>query len=176
MFFFKFEHEKLPYNCRRRFRKENGDHRSKTITGIKETERCYHSVGNGLFEISQGSLTGIHDGVRPLVSTETIRRCYEEAERKGNAIPAIQPNESVRMLTGTGNRAVNRDEVLLIQTPQVFRWEQLENAYEQDFTIEFTDDASVDESYGFSINIVEGNPENIKITTPEDLKIAEMLV
>lgn len=137
-------------------------------------ESRYHSVKSGLFAVTPGSLTAIHDGVRPLVSIETIEACFKMAEEKGNAVPAVQPVESVRVITGTGNRAIQREDVQLIQTPQVFTWKQLENAYEQDFTIEFTDDASVVESYGFSINLVEGNCENIKITTPSDMKFAEL--
>lgn len=134
----------------------------------------YHSVKSGLFEVKPGSVTAIHDGVRPLVSIETIGRCFDVAAEKGNAIPFVLPSESVRASTGTGNRSLARDDVHLIQTPQVFQWDQLENAYEQDFTIEFTDDASVIESYGFSINLVEGNRENIKLTTPIDMKFAEL--
>ncbi len=134
----------------------------------------YHSVKSGLSEVTPGSLTAIHDGVRPMVSLETIRRCFDTAAEKGNAIPAILPPESVRALTGVGNRPIPREDVHLIQTPQVFQWNQLENAYEQEFTVEFTDDASVVESYGFSINLVEGNRENIKLTTPIDMKFAEL--
>lgn len=136
-------------------------------------ESRYHSVKSGLFEVKPGSLTAIHDGVRPLVSIDTIARCFKIAAEKGNAVPAIQPTESVRAITGTGNRVIQREDVQLIQTPQVFIWEQLENAYEQEFTTEFTDDASVVESYGFRINLVEGNRENIKITTPTDMKFAD---
>ena len=134
----------------------------------------YHSVKSGLNEVTPGSLTAIHDGVRPMVSLETIRRCFDVAAEKGNAIPAILPPESIRALTGTGNRPIPREDVHLIQTPQVFQWDQLENAFEQEFTIEFTDDASVVESYGFRINLVEGNRENIKLTTPIDMKFAEL--
>jgi len=134
----------------------------------------YHSVKSGLNEVIPGSLTAIHDGVRPMVSLETIRRCFDVAAEKGNAIPAILPPESIRALTGTGNRSIPREDVHLIQTPQVFQWDQLENAFEQEFTIEFTDDASVVESYGFRINLVEGNRENIKLTTPIDMKFAEL--
>ncbi|MCF8378544.1 MAG: 2-C-methyl-D-erythritol 4-phosphate cytidylyltransferase [Bacteroidales bacterium] len=137
-------------------------------------ESRYHSVKSGLFAVTPGSLTAIHDGVRPLVSVETISRCFKVAEEKGNAIPAIQPTESVRAITGTGNRVLQREDVQLIQTPQVFVWEQLENAYEQEFTTEFTDDASVIESYGFRIHLVEGNRENIKITTPTDMIFAKL--
>lgn len=139
-------------------------------------ETRYHSVISGLYQVQPGSLTAIHDGVRPLVSVETISRCFEEAAEKGNAVPYVKPVESVRAITGTGNRSLDREDVRLIQTPQVFQWEQLENAYEQSFTVEFTDDASVVESYGFSINLVEGNTGNIKITNPWDLKIAEILL
>ena len=134
----------------------------------------YHSVKSGLLDAKPGSVTAIHDGVRPLVNFDTIGRCFDVAAEKGNAIPFVLPSESVRASTGVGNRSLAREDVHLIQTPQVFQWDQLENAYEQDFTIEFTDDASVVESYGFSINLVEGNRENIKLTTPIDMKFAEL--
>lgn len=138
-------------------------------------ETRFHSVKSGLFEVTEGAVTAIHDGVRPLVSKDTLSRCFKEANEKGNGIPYINPVESVRAATGTGSRSLDRDGVMLIQTPQVFQWEQLENAYDQPYISEFTDDASVVESYGFSINLVPGNAENIKITNPLDLKIAEWL-
>ncbi len=138
-------------------------------------ETRYHSVRNGLYEVKAGSITAIHDGVRPLVSVETIHNCFKVAEEKGNAIPYVNPVESVRASTGTGSRSISREDVMMVQTPQVFQWEQLENAYEQPYSVEFTDDAAVVESYGFRINMVKGNEENIKITTPIDFSLAGYL-
>jgi len=139
-------------------------------------ESRYHSVKSGMSMVIPGSLIGIHDGVRPLVSNATIRRCYETAEMEGNAIPAITSTESVRYVKNSQNHYVARKDIKLIQTPQVFQWNQVQNAYDLEFKEKFTDDSSVVESMGFSINLVAGNPENIKITTPLDMKIAELLI
>ena len=139
-------------------------------------ETRFHSVRNGLALVIPGSLIGIHDGVRPLVSPATIRRCYETAEMEGNAIPSVTSTESVRYCKNSQNHFVARKDIKLIQTPQVFRWNQIQNAYDQPYRDKFTDDASVVEAMGFPINLVAGNPENIKITTPLDMKIAELLL
>lgn len=139
-------------------------------------ETRYHSVRNGLALAVPGSLVGIHDGVRPLVSLSTIRRCFETAEMEGNAIPALTSSESVRYIKNSQNHFVARQDIKLIQTPQVFQWNQVQNAYDQPYRERFTDDASVVESMGFSVNLIAGNPENIKLTTPLDMKIAEFLM
>jgi len=136
----------------------------------------YHSVKSGMKEAVPGSVVGIHDGVRPLVSHSTIRRCFETAEMEGNAIPAITATETVRYIKNSQNHYVKRKDIKLVQTPQVFQWNQVQNAYDQEYRERFTDDASVVESMGFEINIIPGNPENIKITTPMDMKIAEALL
>lgn len=136
-------------------------------------ETRYHSVKNGLAMAGSAELVGIHDGVRPLVNRETIARCYDTAGEKGNAIPALISRESVRLGSRESSRTVDRDSVWLIQTPQVFRREQLQHAYDQPCRESFTDDASVVEASGQAIHLVEGNPENIKITTPLDLEIVE---
>ncbi len=134
----------------------------------------FHSVKNGLAKISGNDLLiAIHDGVRPLVSLETIRGCFKKAESEGNAIPVIDIPESIRKIENGKNHPVDRSKHKLIQTPQVFHSDMLLKAYEQEYDSKFTDDASVVESLGFSINLVEGNKENIKITTPADLVIAE---
>jgi len=136
----------------------------------------FYSVKNGLKKITSDSLVAIHDAVRPFVSLDTIRRCFSEAEEKGNAIPVVAPSESIRELAPDyGNRILNRDNIRLIQTPQVFRSDLLMKAYDCAYSPHFTDDASVVESTGEKINLVEGNPENIKITTPVDLEIANAL-
>jgi 2-C-methyl-D-erythritol 4-phosphate cytidylyltransferase len=145
-------------------------------TLVKGGELRFYSVKNGLEFIDEPGLVAIHDGVRPFVGIETIRRCFETAERLGNAIPVISPSDSLRMVTGNGNEPVDRAKIKLIQTPQVFRTDLIRKAYRQDYLPEFTDDAMVLERTGEKINLVEGNRENIKITNPEDLVIARALL
>lgn len=139
-------------------------------------ETRFHSVKSGISQVIPGSIIGVHDGVRPLVSIPTIRRCYETAEMEGNAVPAISSSESVRYIRNGKNHFVARQDIKLIQTPQVFQWKQIQNAYDQEYRDKFTDDATAVEAIGFPINLVAGNPENIKITTPFDMRIAEALM
>ncbi len=120
-------------------------------------------------------LIAIHDGVRPLVSHDTIWRCFSDAEEFGNAVPFIEPADSVRVLDGDDSRPVSRSEVRLIQTPQVFRGSVIINAYNREFDPSFTDDATVAEADGVKIHLTHGNRENLKITTPEDLAVAAAL-
>lgn len=134
------------------------------------------SVKCGLAETDDNSIVAIHDGVRPLVSTDTIKRCFNEAEKSGNAVPFISPSYSVRMVTGMINRPVDRHDLRIIQTPQVFYTNLIKQAYLQPYTEDITDDAMLLEKTGVSICLVEGNRENIKITNPEDLIIAEALL
>jgi 2-C-methyl-D-erythritol 4-phosphate cytidylyltransferase len=136
----------------------------------------FDTVKNSLEAVQNGGLVAIHDGVRPLVSTAVIKRCFAVAEEKGTAIPCIPVNESIRIQEDDGSRPVDRSPYRLIQTPQVFRWEIIQKAYEQEYDPEFTDDAGVVEKAGFTVTLVEGNEENIKITTPSDLLIAEALL
>ena len=135
----------------------------------------FHSVKNGLALVEGEGLVGVHDGVRPFVSQEVITRCYEEASLKKAVIPVIGVVETVRHLTDEGSETVPRDQYKLVQTPQVFDVTLLRWAYQQEFTDMFTDDASVVEALGEKVYLVEGNRENIKLTTPFDLKLAEML-
>ena len=141
-------------------------------TLVKGGSSRFYSVRNGLKFVNSPGIVAIHDGVRPFVSDDTIKRCFETAEKKGNAIPAVTVAESLRIVTDTGNHPINRLQVRQIQTPQVFSAELLKKAYNQCYRPEFTDDATVLESAGEVINLVEGNRENIKITTPEDLLIS----
>lgn len=140
----------------------------------------FFSVKNGLALIptdTDDAVVGIHDGVRPLVSADVIRRAYKAAEEEGSAVPVLSSVESVRLLGADGgSRAVSRDKVMMVQTPQVFRLSVLRSAYAMPFSPAFTDDASVVESAGFPIHLVEGNRENIKLTTPTDLLFARALV
>ena len=136
----------------------------------------FFSVKNGLKLVGNDSVVAIHDGVRPLVDISTIKNVFKVASEKGNAIPAISVNQSMRMVNGLENRPVNRDNFRLIQTPQGFRSEIIIKAYEQKYQENFTDDATVVEAMGEKINLVRGNIENIKITRLSDLKIAGALL
>ena len=130
---------------------------------------------NGLALVEGDGWVGVHDGVRPFVSQEVIARCYEEASLKKAVIPVIGVVETVRKLTNEGSVTVPRDQYKLVQTPQVFEVALLRKAYQQAYTEMFTDDASVVEALGEKVYLVEGNRENIKLTTPFDLLLAEML-
>ena len=136
----------------------------------------FHSVKNGLALVEGEGLVGVHDGVRPFVSQGVIGRCFSEAEKKKAVIPVVGMVETVRHLLGTGSETVDRDAYKLVQTPQVFSISLLKEAYKQEYTPEFTDDASVVEAMGVSVSLVEGNRENIKLTTPFDLIVANALV
>ena len=138
-------------------------------------ETRFHSVKNGLALVEGEGLVGVHDGVRPFVSQEVIARCYEEAARCKAVIPVIDVVETVRHLTEEGSETVPRDRYKLVQTPQVFDVALLRRAYQQEYTDLFTDDASVVEALGEKVCLVMGNRENVKLTTPFDLKLAEML-
>ena len=139
-------------------------------------ETRFHSVKNGLALVQSPGLVGVHDGVRPFVSTEVIQRCYDLAQQQKAVIPVIDVVETVRHLTDGGSETVSRSDYKLVQTPQVFDAELLQQAYAQEFTPFFTDDASVVEAMGVPVYLVEGNRENIKITTPFDLKVGSALL
>lgn len=136
----------------------------------------FQSVKNGLEKV-QADWIAVHDGVRPFVSEEVIARCFDLALTEKAVVPAVPVVETVRKLSDGGkSRTVNRDSYRLVQTPQVFEAGLLKKAYEQPFRSVFTDDASVVEAMGVSVALAEGNRENIKITTPFDLKVGEALV
>jgi 2-C-methyl-D-erythritol 4-phosphate cytidylyltransferase len=136
----------------------------------------FHSVKSALSFVGSNELVAVHDAVRPLVSVETIARVFAAAESSGAAIPVIPPAESLRRVTQNENVPVNRNEYVLVQTPQVFHSNILLKAYQQEYNPAFTDDASVVQKAGFPVTLVEGNPDNIKITSPADLRIAEFLL
>jgi 2-C-methyl-D-erythritol 4-phosphate cytidylyltransferase len=144
------------------------------ITAGGETR--FHSVQNGLKLVGENSVVFIHDGVRPLVSPAIIRRCYTQALEKGSAIPAIVVKDSMRMLTDVGNIAVDRDNLRIIQTPQTFLSEVILPAFRREYDPIFTDEATVAEAAGNKVYLVEGDGTNIKVTTPEDILIAEALM
>jgi len=136
----------------------------------------YESVKNGLSVIENEGFIAIHDGVRPLVSMSTIYDCFKTAEEKGNAIPVMPVIESLRLVEGDNNKVVERSGYVTVQTPQVFKLSEIKKAYKTLYKDIFTDDASVMEYSGYTINLVEGNKENIKITHPLDLIVAELLL
>lgn len=135
----------------------------------------FHSVKNGLSLISEEGFVGIHDAVRPLVSRETISRCFESAIDCGCGIPCVSLNDSSRYIGKEKSKPLNRDLIRLIQTPQCFSVKALQDAYKTRYSAKFTDDATVFEKAGGKVVLVEGNQENIKITTPFDLVIANIL-
>ena len=141
-------------------------------------ETRFHSVQNGLAKIPDNAqgVVGVHDGVRPFPSIDVIRNCYETAREKKAVIPVIPVVETVRHLKGDTSVTVPRNDYRLVQTPQTFDIQLLKAANRQPYNDGFTDDASVVEAFGFDITLVEGTRENIKITTPYDLKIAEVLI
>ena len=141
-------------------------------------ETRFHSVQNGLAKIPDNAqgVVGVHDGVRPFPSIDVIRNCYETAREKKAVIPVIPVVETVRHLKGDTSVTVSRNDYRLVQTPQTFDIQLLKAANRQPYNEGFTDDASIVETFGFNITLVEGNRENIKITTPYDLKIAEVLI
>lgn len=142
-------------------------------------ETRFHSVSNGL-KLVPGDvegIVGVHDGVRPFVSVETIQRCYDEAVEYGAVVPVVPIVETVRQLHKDGTSfTVPRDEYKLVQTPQTFRVSLLKEAYRQSYIPAFTDDASVVEALGKPVHLVEGNHENIKITTPADIRFVNGLL
>ena len=138
-------------------------------------ETRFYSVKNGLDLITGDGIVFIHDGVRPLVSEKTLQNCYVTAIEKGNALPVMPVSESIRIVQGMENQAVDRSKYFLVQTPQTFKTQLIKKAYDIVTSDVFTDDASVLESIGENIHLVEGNRENIKITFPEDLIYAEAL-
>lgn len=136
----------------------------------------YESVKNGLESVNLDALVAVHDGVRPLVSIQTIARCFDEAAQYKAVVPVVELVESIRQVSGDDSKALNRNAYRLVQTPQVFDAELLKKAYQQDFSELFTDDASVVEQYGAKIHLVSGNLENIKITTALDFNLAATLM
>jgi len=137
----------------------------------------FYSVLNGLSLVDTDNATvAIHDGVRPFVNQSVIEECFETAYEKGSAIPVIQPVESVRLVESSGTVAFPRSKVMLVQTPQVFQYRLIKEAYAQPYNPNFTDDASVVEAMGSRVFTVTGNVENIKITTQTDLVFASALL
>jgi 2-C-methyl-D-erythritol 4-phosphate cytidylyltransferase len=164
------EHIALWKNLSARF--EVAPHR--VVAGGKER---FHSVKAGIAALSdEVKYIAIHDGVRPLLSKKLIIRLLLEAEKQLAVIPVVTPAESCRIVEGDASHIINRDTVRLVQTPQVFSADLIRQAYEQPFTAAFTDDASVVEAAGGTIFLCEGERQNIKITTPDDITFAEAVI
>jgi len=137
----------------------------------------FFSVRNALNNIPDKSYVAIHDGVRPLVDQITINKCFTEVKKFGNSIPVVKINDSIRQINEEGkSTAIDRSRFRIIQTPQTFYSKTIKKAYLQEFDKSFTDDASVLESMGEEIHLIEGNPENIKVTRKNDLLFAEALL
>ncbi|MBQ8593046.1 MAG: 2-C-methyl-D-erythritol 4-phosphate cytidylyltransferase [Bacteroidaceae bacterium] len=141
-------------------------------------ETRFHSVRNGLELVSslENSLVAVHDGVRPFVSKSVIGECFDMAEKVKAVVPVVPMIETIRQISDEISYTVDRDKFCLVQTPQVFSGLLLKRAYQQPYSSGFTDDASVVEALGEHVTLVPGNRENIKITTPFDLKVANVLL
>lgn len=138
-------------------------------------ETRFHSVQNGLKLVDEG-IVAVHDGARPFASKELIDRCFENANKLKAIIPVIDSTDSLREVQQDGtSRIIDRSKIKLVQTPQVFTVDVLKKAYQAEYTNIFTDDASVVEATGINIHMVKGEVTNIKVTTPFDLKIGELI-
>jgi 2-C-methyl-D-erythritol 4-phosphate cytidylyltransferase len=148
----------------------------KNIQFIAGGETRFQSVKNGLSLIEDESIIFVHDGVRCLLSGDLIRRCYDMAFDGGSAIPVITSRDSVRLLKENNSEVIDRDKVMLVQTPQTFHSKILLPAFQIDYKEKFTDEATVVEAYGIKVSLVEGEENNIKITKPIDLLFAETIL
>ena len=136
----------------------------------------FQSVKNGLAQADSESIVFVHDAVRCLLTPDLIQRCFHQAVEKGSAIPAVSSTDTIRITEGTKHHVVDRTNVMMIQTPQTFNAALLKKAFEQDYQPAFTDEANVLEASGKEVYLIEGEYENIKITRPLDLAIAEYIL
>lgn len=145
---------------------------------VEGGETRFHSVRNGLATIPEtDALVAVHDGVRPLVTPALISRCYDAASRFGAAVTAVSLKDSIRkLITGDSSCPADREQFRLVQTPQAFRVSWMKSAFERPYKSSYTDCASVIEDAGYQVQLIEGDYRNIKITTPEDLIVAEALI
>ena len=152
------------------------DYKRVQITSGGETR--FHSVQNGLRQVHEEAIIFVHDAVRCLVTADLIQRCYEHALQMGSAVPVVMAKDSVRLLNEelNDNEVIDRNKVVLVQTPQTFHSRILLPAFEIDYKERFTDEATVVEAYGLKISLLEGEENNLKITRPVDLLIAEKLL
>ncbi|MCB0476565.1 MAG: 2-C-methyl-D-erythritol 4-phosphate cytidylyltransferase [Crocinitomicaceae bacterium] len=143
-----------------------------TVNGGEER---FHSVKNAL-NFSTGDLIGVHDGVRPVISRKLVEELFAEAEKKGAVIPVIEINQSLRKIEGNNSLAVDRSEYRIVQTPQVFKADIIQKAYQITYQKDITDDATLVERVGHKIYMIEGDINNIKITFPRDMLLVEELL
>jgi 2-C-methyl-D-erythritol 4-phosphate cytidylyltransferase len=144
---------------------------------VKGGKTRFHSVKAAFETITDtNSVIAVHDAVRPLTLSTLIDSAYHQAAEIGNAVVAVKSRDSVRQIKGDTSVSLKREDVYLVQTPQTFKYSQLKSAYLQPYNDTFTDDASVVESAGFDIHLIEGDHQNIKITFPEDIAIAELIL
>ncbi len=143
---------------------------------VKGGETRFHSVKNALAEIKSDGIIAVHDAVRPLLNTPFLAKLFEDASKFESAIPVLPSKDSLRKINSKENISVPRAEYFSVQTPQLFQSKVLFKAYKQNFKDFFTDDASVVEQLGFSVHTSVGLEENIKITTPLDIKLAELIL
>lgn len=136
----------------------------------------FQSVKNGLTQVNPDAIVFVHDAVRCLLTPDLIQRCYEQALEKGSAIPAVSSTDTIRITEGTKHHVVDRSNVMMIQTPQTFKAAILKKAFEQAYQPAFTDEANVLETSGTEVYLIDGEYENIKITRPLDLAIAEYIL
>lgn len=164
------EHVELWKNIAARFEVA----RHKIALGGKER---FDSVKNGLAALSDGvRIIAVHDAVRPLASKKLVIKLFLEAEKHVAVIPVVAPIDSYRIVEGEQSRIIDRSTLRMVQTPQVFHADKLRDAYNRPFSSTFTDDASVMEAAGHTVTLVEGERENIKITTPSDMFVAEAII
>ena len=145
-------------------------------TVVAGGQERFHSVHEGLKQVMHDGLVAVHDGVRPLVSVELIDRCFRATEAHGAAIPVMPITSSVREVTENGSRPIDRSRLRAVQTPQCFRMDLLRKAFEQPYDPAFTDEATLVERTGVRVHLVDGEERNIKVTTPMDLRLAEVVL
>ena len=149
----------------------NFEHKHTVVVG---GHTRFQSVYNALGNVSENcKIIAVHDGVRPLINVETIKKCFDLAQEQGSAVPILQINESIRRIDENASEPVNRDGIYIVQTPQIFQKNIIMQAYNQTYVPEFTDDASVVEKSGIKVKFIAGHRENIKITFPDDIVFAE---
>lgn len=139
-------------------------------------EQRWHSVKAGLAKVQGDGLVAVHDGVRPLVSPALIARCFEAAHQQAAAVPVVPVVPSIRETTADGSRALDRSRLLAVQTPQCFHTDLLRKAFEQPYDPTFTDEATLVERLGVRVALVEGEDNNIKVTTPMDMRMVELVL
>jgi 2-C-methyl-D-erythritol 4-phosphate cytidylyltransferase len=149
---------------------------SSNVTIVIGGDTRFDSVKNGLSVIKEPAIVFVHDGVRCLVSSDLIIRCFEQAMEKGSAIPAVVSTDSIRIALENGHKSIDRSSIRIIQTPQTFKSDLILPAFHQAYKDSFTDEATVVESFGIDVHLIEGDYQNIKITRPIDLVIAEKIL